>query len=398
MTDALEVTDLLAGFGDDPAGVLARAIAWDDARNGVGAPAPGPGTLSVAWLIGKHPYLGGEWYRATRPAALTCHHWGWHTAVVQQVGEVEGSQKVAGQTLGGRVIEPDVWIVRPLGRETSESAWSLPEMVDRAHAAGQKVIADLDDDIWSHEDWIAGTRPNDDRYEDWCWKVDGWLVSTRHLERVVHAHMPEHMVPVLIAPNCFEVPRPTAIPGRRIGTRLWLSGRMSADLEMYRLLFAPLLEQLDLQWVHIGREVPTPEAPHSDRSFGQLGFPLDRLIELASVAMPEMVATLGSHLSIGAICLAQHPYNAAKTLTHAVELASAGLPIVAATRLEQYRDVPGLIAPLRDAVEREVATLVRDRDYWRRRSEESVRWATDVAAASEANYLESVSKLVHLVT
>jgi hypothetical protein len=365
--------------------------------------------LTVAYAVTRHPLMGGEYYRATRPAALAARDFGWHTAVVEKIGSVQGSKKVAGQAYGSadHVIEPDVWIFRPMGQQGKDDNWGLEEIVEKCHDAGQFVIADLDDDIWAHEDWSEDTRPsgeNDDKFETWCWKVDAWLASTPWMKaRIEEVGKRRGFTPrVLVAPNCFDpiglghASHP--IPGRRLGTRMWLSGRMSGDLEIYRECFTPLLEALDLSFVHIGKEDRThlTDGPGQHyRSFiDDAGMPAHRVLELPSTTIPELGAIMGSTMNIACIAMADHPFNYAKTETHAVEVASAGLPIVAATSLEIYKDVPGRVDPTPEAVRERVEALL-DPEKWRYWSDKSRVWARKTSVRCEATYMRALQEVVH---
>lgn len=395
---------------DDFYKTLLEKVAEDDKRVGYVDPAlPKPivEELTVAWAVTRNPMLGGEYYRATRPAALASRGFGWHTAVVEKIGSVEGSKKVAGQAYGSdHVIQPDVWVFRPIGQQGATDQWSLTDIVEKIHAGGQKVIADLDDDIWAHEDWTEDTRPTgekDDLFEEWCWKVDGWLASTPYMKKRIEemAVRRGFDVPkVALAPNCYD---PIGfgrdshpIPGRRLGTRLWLSGRMSGDLDIYRECFAPLLGELDLSFVHIGRERGVEEGPgsHARNFIDDAGMPANRVLELPSVDLLAMGAMLGATVNIAAIAMADHPFNYAKTETHAVEVASAGLPIVAATTLDIYLDVPGRVDPTLEAVRERVVSLL-DPETWRYWSEKSRTWARKVSVRSEAVHMRALQSLVN---
>jgi hypothetical protein len=356
--------------------------------------------LQVAWLSAKNPFIGGEYYRATRPAMLASSRFGWHTAVSQQVGDIEGSDRVWLATPNGHVLDPDVIVIRPIS-DTSESPWSMSELVDRAHKAGQMIVADLDDDVWAHED--AANWPTDDHYEEWCFKADAWLVSTPVIKERLDGFMiaaagnRERREPVIVAPNCYDPvglgKGPKPIAGRRLGTRLWLSGRQTDDFPIYRECFGPLLEKLDLQFVHIGKEVPTPEIPEPRSFVDTMGFPAERVLELPSLTIPELGPMLAMTTSIGAIAMADHPYNRAKTETHAIELASTGLPLVAATSLGIYKNVPGRVDPTPEAVEARVAHLL-DPSAWLNESHFARGWAEGVAIRAENAYMEALSEVV----
>jgi hypothetical protein len=358
--------------------------------------------LTVAYAVGRNPLQGGEYYRALRPAALSSRDLGWHTAVCERLGSVEGSNKIVGQAYGGtHILEPDVWIIRPIGRETEGSVQFL-EMVDGMHSAGQIVIADLDDDLWAHEDWSDDREGTDDRFEDWCWEVDGWLASTPYLADRITAIAARRHKPaprILVAPNCYDPvilgmnSHPT--PGYRIGTRLWLSGRMSHDLEIYRDCYTPLLEELDLSFVHIGREADVIEGPgaHARNFVDDCDMPADRVIELPSTTIPELGRILGSTVNIAAIAIADHPFNRAKTETHAIEVASAGLPMVAATTLSIYDGIPGKVDPTPTAVRERVEYLL-DRKSWHEESDRARKWARKTSVRCERTHIVALQSLV----
>jgi hypothetical protein len=388
--------------------MLAR-VAEDDARVGVKStdlPKPITQELVVTWAVTRHPLYGGEYYRATRPAALASRDFGWHTAVIEKIGSMEGSKKVAGQAYGSEhVVEPDVWIFRPMGKEEEGSTWHLVDIVDRIHAAGQYVIADLDDDIFAHEDWSEDREGTDDRFEEWCWQVDAWLISTPYLAERIKTMAARRGVPeptIFVAPNCYDPfgmgHESHPIPGRRLGTRLWLSGRMSGDLDIYRECFTPLLSELDLQFVHIGRENDVVEGPGSHvRNFvDTAGMPAERVLQLPSVTIPELGKILGASINIASIAMADHPFNYAKTETHAVEVASAGLPIVAATNLKIYDQVPGRCEPTPAAVRERVVSLL-DPEHWRYWSERSRVWARKTSVRSEAIHMRALQACVNHV-
>ncbi len=360
---------------------LIRLVEADDARLGI-APKRRRKPPQVAWLIAKAPFLGGEYYRATRPALLAANRLGWGTCVGLQLGTVKGEPRIAVQAIGGHVMFPDVLVVRPIGKATENSQRSLAEMIERAHEAGQLVVADLDDDVWAHEDWTPESRPDDDEYETWCWDADAWLVSTEPIARRV-ASLLRRDVPVVVAPNVFDAPatcRP--VPGRRIGTRLWLSGRMSADRALYEELYGPWLELHDLTFVHLGAD---DDGPRFD-------FPRNRLLELPSTDLLTMRETLAATLSIGAICVADHPYNRAKTLTHPVELAGAGLPMVVAMALSLDDEVPGKVEPTPSAVWGRLVELL-DHDRWQAESDIARAWAAEQAIGAETAYLGAIDDL-----
>ncbi len=340
--------------------------------------------MKIAYLCSRHPLLGGEWYRATRPGALAMHRFGWSAAACISMATEEDNDggPLTFITPNQTAITPDIIVVRPI-RE-----WS-PEWTAQAHANGQGVIADIDDDLWVHEDWKDRERPNDDGYDDWFWDVDAVLASTRHLAKRIREM--GHRAPVVVAPNCYDPYgiRPGPGPGRVIGTRLWLNGRMAGDLEMYDDLVYPLLDELDLQFLHVGAE----EEP--GRRFTDRGWSDERLIERRSVVIP-LLGEAFKGLSIGTIMMSDHPYNEAKTETHAMELASGGIPLVAASNHPLYRRVPGRVEPTKDAVRDRIVTLL-DPDVWGKESIRAMTWARMMAKKREAEHMSALLRVVNLV-
>ena len=370
---------------------LDELIRQDDAR--VAMKSKTLEEFSVAWVAKLTPTQGGEYYRALRPAALASRRFDWHTVFANEVGGEVGVENgpLLARSPNGHIMKPKVLIVRPIKEWTQQQT-------EQAHANGQKVIADLDDDIWRHEDWTPETRAaaSADHFDEWFPNVDAVLVSTHHLKAMIIAD--GHSAPVFVAPNCYDPHglRCEPLPGRNIGTRLWLSGRMNADLGLYRSLFMPLLEELDLTFVHLGKHEQSGkpgEGTHGIDSFTKLGAPLDRLIELPSCTIPEFPEKLGRFLSIGAIAMAEVPYNMAKTETHAIELASMGIPLAAATTLKIYDEVPGVVEPTPEAVGARVEALLK-RDYWFAESDRARTWARAVATTNEELYLAALAEAV----
>ncbi len=283
-------------------------------------------------------------------------------------------------TPDGQAIAPDVIVVRPI-REWRQS-WT-----DWAHDAGQIVIADLDDDVWAHEDWTPDSRPDDDNYEEWCFGVDAFLVSTPRIAWRVRER--GYAGSIYVAPNCYDPwgmqgrPEPLA-ETRRIGTRLWLSGRMSADLALYDELILPQLADLDLAFVHIGAE---PGQRFTDR-----GWPQDRLVEQPAVPLPLMGRAL-SEMSVGCVVMGDHEFNRAKTETIGVEMGGAGLPLLAATDHRLYIQCPGRVEPTVAAVRKRLVSLM-DPVLWRRESERAVIWARAVAERGERRHMEMLHTAV----
>lgn len=336
--------------------------------------------MNVAYLCARQPLMGGEYYRATRPAALLNREFGWGSAVCDRMATEDENGPLSFITPNEMVITPDLIVLRPI-REWTQ-AWT-----DRAHANGQRVVADLDDDYWAHQAWEGETRPNDDGYDDWFWNVDAVLVSTKYLKnRLIEMG---HKAPILIAPNCYDPYGLDAdpFPSHTIGTRLWLSGRMEGDLVMYDELVRPLLEEFDLGFHHVGAE--------DGHRFTDRGWDPKRLSETGSVPIPLLPRALEG-VSMGMICMSDHPYNLAKTETHAAELASMGIPLVAASNHVLYRNIPGRVEPTPEGVGKRVEALLNPL-FWRGESEAARSWARRLAVKNESLHLNALTRLIDLL-
>lgn len=328
--------------------------------------------------------MGGEYYRATRPAVLAAHRWGWDSAVSSLMATDRDNDggPLSFITPSEKIVTPEIIVVRPV-REWRQH-WT-----DQAHANGQVVIADLDDDLWAHERYDALQESDPDHFNEWFNGTDAVLVSTRYLARRVRER--GHPGRVVVAPNCYDPYGLNASPrpGHVIGTRLWMNGRMSADLELYDELVLPLLEGLNLRFLHVGADA-------AQGRFTDRGWPEERLIERRSVPIP-LLAEAFQGLNVGVICMADHPFNRAKTETHAVELASGGVPLVAASDHPLYRRIPGRVDIVAQAVEERVRALTSDPSYWLRESDRARRWARQVAGKAEAAHLSALLSVANLL-
>jgi hypothetical protein len=93
------------------------------------------------------------------------------------------------------------------------------------------------------------------------------------------------------------------------------------------------------------------------------------------------------------ICVGEHVYNCAKTLTHPLELGAIGLPLVVASSLDLYRSVPGFVPPTEQAVRRRLVRLLEPAE-WRVAAAETQRWARKVIARDRRRYLDSFALLL----
>jgi len=334
---------------------------------------------TLAYLACRNVLMGGEYYRATRPAALLNREFGWGTAVCDRMATTIDNDggPLSFVTPDDVVVTPDIIILRPIAEWRQH--WN-----DQAHENGQLVVADLDDDVFAHPIWDSDELPPEDFYDEWIWNVDAVLVSTKYLKKRLEEL--GHKAPVYVAPNCFDSYGLDAHPGpgRIMGTRLWISGRMRDDLHIYSQCFEPLLEALDLMWMHLGAE--------PGHTFADEGWNADRLIERPSMAIPLFPKALQG-LSIGAIAMSDHPYNLAKTETHAAELGAMGVPLVAASRHILYRRIPGRVDPTPEAVRERVEALLNP-IFWRGESATVRAWARRLAIKNEAQHLSTVYRMV----
>ena len=336
---------------------------------------------SLAYLLSRAPLFGGEYYRALRPAGLAAREFGWQTAACSFMGTSEGDDTgpLSFATLNNALITPEVIVLRPI--RDWRQRWN-----DQAHRNGQFVIADLDDDVWAHEDYDALTEASPDHFDEWFWDVDAYLVSTKVLADRLRERGAK--APVYVAPNCYDPfgLNATPHPGNIIGTRLWMSGRMETDLVLYDTLIQPLLEELDLCFQHVG-------AGSDYGRFIDRGWDEKRLIEKRSVPIPQFpLACQG--ISIGTICMADHAFNDVKTETHAVELGAQGIPLVAASNHPLYTNIPGRVEIDKDAVRDRVKALLEPY-YWLKESDKARKWARRVAFQSETKHMQSLLRCVN---
>lgn len=336
-------------------------------------------TPTIAYLCCRNVLMGGDYYRATRAAALLNRNYGWGTAVGQLmatfIDDDDGPLSLV--TPEGIVVTPDIFVMRPVAE------WRQ-HWIDQAHANNQLIVADLDDDVWAHPIWDSPEVPPEDYYAEWFPGVDAVLASTRYLAKRIKENGFDG--PVYVAPNLYDPFGLNAnpVPGHIIGTRLWISGRMEADLVLYDELVRPLLEELDLTFLHVG-------AADTHR-FTDRGWDPKRLIERGTVSIPEFPRALEG-LSIGMICMSDHPFNLAKTETHAAELAAMGVPLVAASRHTLYKHVPGRVDPTPEAVRDRVKALLNP-IFWRSESAKARAWARGLAVTNEMEHLAAVTRMV----
>lgn len=340
-----------------------------------------PDVPSLAYLCSRPPLWGGEYYRATRPGALANWKWQWQTAACTHMATMgDAGGPLSFITPNKTVVTPEIIIVRPI------QEWAQ-HWTEQAHANGQFVVADLDDDLWSHENYDELQATSPDNYNEWFPYVDAVMVSTKYLAKRVRSM--GHKAPIYVAPNCFDPfglnanPR----PGDIIGTRLWMSGRMEPDLELYDTLVQPLLEEFNLRFLHVGASAEAGR-------FIDRGWEEERLIERHSVPIPMLPQVLDG-LSIGTICMADVPYNVAKTQTHAVELGAMGVPLMAATNHDLYRNIPGRVDIDKDAVHDRVEKLLKDPYYWLKESDRVRKWARAISVKSETQHMEALLTMVN---
>lgn len=358
-------------------------------------PEAGAQALQVAWVLTRDPFMGGEFYRGFRAAALASKHFGWHTLIGRNLASADEQPDgriwcLTPENPPKAAMAPDVLIVRPVANLD-------PDLVRQAQRAGQAVIADIDDNVWRHQDYLGRTRSErdeTDRYDEWFPLVDAVLASTPQLARFIRDDL-KHPAPVFVAPNCFDVlslsEASSCVPGRVLADRLWLSGRMDADLEMYDEVLPKLLDDLDCVFMHVGAE---PGHRFPDR-LGWQDVPDWRIIERPTLPIPMFPAAFVG-ASVGVFFVSEHGFNEAKTLTHAVELA-AMMPIVVASDLTIYQGkVPGLCRPeypyVRDAVERLISPSA-----WHEERERCLRWATSHAKWAEDRYLRGIYNAIKAV-
>jgi hypothetical protein len=94
--------------------------------------------------------------------------------------------------------------------------------------------------------------------------------------------------------------------------------------------------------------------------------------------------------------MGDHGYNDAKTETHAIELASGGIPLVAASNHPLYRNIPGRVMVDKDVVRNRVQALMEP-EFWMKESDRARKWARQVSVKSENSHMESLLRVVNLL-
>ncbi len=223
-----------------------------------------------------------------------------------------------------------VWVVQ-------RWPWILPEMLERAKAAGTRIIHDLDDLLWN----IPDDNPNKVFFSDskinmlltLLTRADCATVSTDVLaEELACKGIPARVLPNCLAPEQWAHLRPT----RRVGKRPrigWAGQRTvhAADLELLREVMATLAHEVE--WVFLGDTPPFAQT---------MGVHVENHPMVPIRDYPSQLAALNLDLALAP--LAMNRFNEAKSDIRLLHYGALGYPVVA-TDIVPHRQAPVKLVP-----------------------------------------------------
>jgi hypothetical protein len=219
-----------------------------------------------------------------------------------------------------------------------------PDELRRARAAGQIVIADMDDTLFPDDkipmtqDSLAaveqstGELPEVD-LRDLFGSLSAFTVSTEAIAREVRSISPTLRVKVIrnaVDTHSWRVEDVSGPPV--LGWPAFLRLR-AGDHEVLSPWLGRFVEEHDLRFVHVGHR--------SDDSRGRLASVLDidpeRVEERPVVPFWDYIGSRPLHgINIGLVPLADRPHNQAKSALKGLEFAASGIPFVASPS-DEYR-------------------------------------------------------------
>ena len=287
------------------------------------------------------PHSGAGEYRCRLPG-LALAAAGWRVEITPNFaqhsdGSIVGVQWAKGEdwTVGEKVWDSDVVVTqRFMGENSSDT-------IQKARAAGQTVLADIDDHYWAlppYNPACQGTDPginptfNREHYKKGLSVCDGLICSTPELV----SHLEPLGVPIYLQRNMIDLQRwpyrpPIKIRKPRVG---WTGdvGYRSTDLmEGTGGAVGEFCNEHELQFTHIGARDGYPTAA----SF------LRVKAELAELQFPQSDINMFSRfmqvagIHIGIIPMKNNSFNRAKSCLKGMEYAACGIPFVA-SRLPEY--------------------------------------------------------------
>jgi hypothetical protein len=276
-------------------------------------------------------YGGTFYYRGAMPATELANH-GYETMLSWRFRqEADGHIECLG--VDGQWHAPDVlWTQRWMHKDG-------PEQFRRARAAGQIVIADLDDDFWSltktnlaYQSTDPNVNPefNREHYRESLKQCDLVTVSTEALRRRVESFG----VPAIVVRNAVDMRQWQQNDPTSDGMIGWIGGIQwrAHDLEILGQWLPQFLTDYGLPVYH-GGDSPVKGVPKFHQKVG-----IDPSVTMVAYAPLCHIAEynrLWLPMNISLIPLEKVPFNEAKSWLKQLESCAAGIPYVVSAGLPE---------------------------------------------------------------
>ena len=248
-----------------------------------------------------------------------------------------------------REARPDVMVLRTtndfsMAFDTLGNG-SLPDDVTRAQDAGQRIVLDIDDDLWNIPEWsiahaaTAGDTPQVElaMIEKLMGMVDGVSVSTPRIAQVVADRVPDARVAVLrngIDLKDFSPHEPTEGRRLRVG---WMGGAKMHGPHLRQILPAlDALSGLDVEFIHMGwveESAPESETLANEIRHAAPGVTLGWMDWMDYSVLRRALA----HIDIGLIPRVPSEFNEGQSSSSGMAYAAAGIPFLVAPSAEYAR-------------------------------------------------------------
>ena len=275
---------------------------------------------------GKVPlsFGGTFYYRGALPASELNNH-GYQTFPAWQF-QTAPDGHIRALDPQGEWQYPDIfWSQRWMHKDGAEQ-------MRRARAAGQKVIADLDDDFWSlgktniaYHTTDPKNNPdfNRDHYRAMLAECDAVTVSTEALKRRVESFG----VPAFVVRNAIDIERWAQNDPTSDGLIGWVGGIQwrAHDLEILKPVLPQFLSDHGLPVYH-GGDSQVPGVP---KFYEKVGInPSVTKVGLAPLCDISNYQQLWAPINVSLIPLEKVPFNEAKSWLKQLESCAAGVPYI----------------------------------------------------------------------
>lgn len=281
------------------------------------SPSPVEGKIAMT-------YGGTFYYRGALPAFELANH-GYETIVSWRFQAApDGHLRV--MDTNGEWHDPDVfWSQRWMHEDA-------PEQMRRARAAGQIVIADLDDDFWSlgktnvaYHTTDPKNNPgfNRDHYRAMLKECDAVTVSTEALRRRVESFG----IPAFVVRNAIDIQRWAQNDPTTDGMIGWVGGIQwrAHDLEILAQFLPQFLRDYGLPVYH-GGDSQVAGVPKFHEKIGI--DPSETPVGMAPLCDISNYQSLWAPINISLIPLEQVAFNEAKSWLKQLESCAAGVPYI----------------------------------------------------------------------